>query len=278
MENNLIQQIEEQEVLRSIFWNQWRKTQEVENTYSMKVGKDVEVWITLNDFYPLQKPPSYELWAPNLSKNDKDFVDREFEAIFESNKGFPIIFQWIEKLKEIVEAKDKLRAIKTKTENRFSVEQKKLSENRKSVVGKWKTAQKPTSRKHLEKEKWEITHGPAISDRKSTFQAHVCRVTDISQINEFKEKLLENRKIAQAKHNIVAYRIATDKNNLLQNSEDDGEAHAGGKLLYSLDVLGVRNVVVVVSRWYGGIQLGQDRFRHYNNAARQALAEAGIIG
>lgn len=28
------------------------------------------------------------------------------------------------------------------------------------------------------------------------------------------------------------------------------------------------NVAVVVSRWYGGIQLGPDRFKHINNATR----------
>lgn len=38
----------------------------------------------------------------------------------------------------------------------------------------------------------------------------------------------------------------------------------------------VKNVVVVVSRWYGGIQLGPDRFRHINNAARQVLIAANL--
>lgn len=28
---------------------------------------------------------------------------------------------------------------------------------------------------------------------------------------------------------------------------------------------------MVVSRWYGGIQLGPDRFKHINNAARCVL-------
>ena len=36
------------------------------------------------------------------------------------------------------------------------------------------------------------------------------------------------------------------------------------------------NVLVVVSRWYGGIQLGPDRFKHINNCARQILEENGI--
>lgn len=40
-------------------------------------------------------------------------------------------------------------------------------------------------------------------------------------------------------------------------------------------ILDVRNVMVVVSRWYGGILLGPDRFKHINNCARNILLEEG---
>ena len=39
----------------------------------------------------------------------------------------------------------------------------------------------------------------------------------------------------------------------------------------------VINAVVVVSRWYGGIQLGPDRFKHINNVARTLLLSSGIV-
>ena len=32
-------------------------------------------------------------------------------------------------------------------------------------------------------------------------------------------------------------------------------------MLHLLDILNVENVLVVVSRWFGGIQLGPDRFK-----------------
>ena len=35
-----------------------------------------------------------------------------------------------------------------------------------------------------------------------------------------------------------------------------GESAAGGRLLHLLNILDVQNVCVVVSRWYGGILLG----------------------
>lgn len=38
----------------------------------------------------------------------------------------------------------------------------------------------------------------------------------------------------------------------------------------------IQDVMVVVTRWYGGIHLGPDRFRHIASAARQALVDSGI--
>lgn len=87
-------------------------------------------------------------------------------------------------------------------------------------------------------------------------------------------RLYENKKIASATHNIYAYRIyCEDKQTFLQDCEDDGETAAGGRLLHLMEILNVRNVIVVVSRWYGGILLGPDRFKHINNCARNILVE-----
>lgn len=50
-------------------------------------------------------------------------------------------------------------------------------------------------------------------------------------------KLYENRKIAQATHNTYAYRIYNEETKMwLQDCEDDGEAHAGGRLMHLLQV------------------------------------------
>uniref|UniRef100_A0A4W3HCH0 Impact RWD domain protein n=1 Tax=Callorhinchus milii TaxID=7868 RepID=A0A4W3HCH0_CALMI len=66
-----------------------------------------------------------------------------------------------------------------------------------------------------------------------------------------------------------------DKQTFLQDCEDDGETAAGGRLLHLMQILDVRNVMVVVSRWYGGILLGPDRFKHINNSARNILVNEG---
>ena len=64
---------------------------------------------------------------------------------------------------------------------------------------------------------------------------------------------------------------------LPQDYDDDGEDAAGGRLLHLLQILDVKNAVVVVSRWYGGIKLGPARFTHINNAARLLLEKCGYL-
>lgn len=89
--------------------------------------------------------------------------------------------------------------------------------------------------------------------------------------------LKENSKIARATHNIYAYRILkTLSNNRIIEQNDcdcDGEAGAGPKLLKLLHLMKVVNVIVIVTRWYGGINLGSDRFRHITNLAREIILE-----
>lgn len=64
---------------------------------------------------------------------------------------------------------------------------------------------------------------------------------------------------------------------MMHDQSDDGESGAGGRLQHLLQTVDARNCVVVVSRWYGGVLLGPDRFKHINNAARTLLDACGYI-
>eukprot|EP00878_Enallax_costatus_P008527 GHUV01008915.1.p1 GENE.GHUV01008915.1~~GHUV01008915.1.p1 ORF type:complete len:325 (+),score=92.08 GHUV01008915.1:304-1278(+) len=124
-----------------------------------------------------------------------------------------------------------------------------------------------------------IISGEPFTERKSTFQAHVAPVINMDQVKAVVAILLENNKIRNATHNIMAYRITPpDKGNVCyQDFDDDGEAAAGGRLLHLLQVANAGNVVVVVSRWFGGILLGPARFGLINNTARQLLEQSGFL-
>lgn len=123
-----------------------------------------------------------------------------------------------------------------------------------------------------------IFHGEPLVDRRSVFQAHVARVDCLDHVNQVIDSLKSNKKIATATHNISAYRLSGGPHNTcIQDSDDDGETHAGGRLLHLLQILDVKDVVVVVSRWFGGIQLGPDRFKHINNVTRDLLEKCNLL-
>ncbi len=61
---------------------------------------------------------------------------------------------------------------------------------------------------------------------------------------------------------------------LKHDNYDDGEYAAGIKLAYLLELRKENGVLVVVTRWYGGIPLGPKRFHHIVNCARELLEYA----
>ena len=121
-----------------------------------------------------------------------------------------------------------------------------------------------------------ILSGAPLTVRKSTFQAHLCRVRSVDDVLRFLRLLKLNPKVARATHNILAFRIEVGANTV-QDNDDDGETAAGSRLGHLLHILRVRNVAVVVTRWYGGIQLGAERFKVINNVARQLLDQHGFV-
>ncbi|MGN7724944.1 IMPACT family protein [Luteimonas sp. 22616] len=81
--------------------------------------------------------------------------------------------------------------------------------------------------------------------------------------------------IADATHNCWAWRIGGD-----YRSNDDGEpaGTAGRPILAAIDGQGIDRVVVVVTRWFGGIKLGAGGLvRAYGGAAAECLRSAERI-
>lgn len=99
----------------------------------------------------------------------------------------------------------------------------------------------------------------------------------VREVEAVRAALMQDRKVARATHNIMAYRLVSPTGVVQHNNDDDGEDAAGGRLAHLLDLVGATNVIVVVSRWYGGVQLGPDRFRHINNVARELLDAHGFV-
>ncbi|KAF8699414.1 hypothetical protein AX14_000971 [Amanita brunnescens Koide BX004] len=123
----------------------------------------------------------------------------------------------------------------------------------------------------------EIHVAEPIVDRKSVFVGRACRITDSNQVPQILSVLRADRRIARAAHpTIWAYRCQAG-NTLYQDNDDDGETAAGGRLAHLLQILELDDILVVVTRYFGGVHLGPDRFKHINNAARNALDIGGFL-
>ncbi|XP_052751024.1 protein IMPACT-B-like [Galleria mellonella] len=258
---NLTKQAEEVEALSSIYGDDWTIESEKIKTYRIRIienKKEAMLHVTMPPEYPTLSPPKYELSAPWMDRRAKANLRNLLDDVYLENIGEIVIYQLVEKVRDFVrKAKSTETRKKTVTPVIKSLDKTKLKINCP-----------------------EITHGEVIVDRKSSFQGHAAEVHSVEDVNAVITKLKENKKILNATHNMYTYRIerkTAKGTTILQDCDNDGEAHAGGRLLHLLQVLDQKNTLVVVSRWYGGIQLGPHRFRYINNAARQAIQQAGLL-
>ncbi len=76
-----------------------------------------------------------------------------------------------------------------------------------------------------------IIQGEPIVEKKSVFLASFAVIDSMEGVIQFRETLLSDKKIARATHNIMAYRFVCSRSGaMVHDSDDDGEAAAGGRL------------------------------------------------
>lgn len=129
----------------------------------------------------------------------------------------------------------------------------------------------------------EIYHGGIVLYKKSSFQSHFAFIKSLDDINSFRFTITSDKKYSSATHNIFCYRFHCSITGLLYHDyDDDGETAAGGRLAEMLrlmtkgDLGNNRGIALIVSRWFGGILLGPERFKFINNSARLLLEKHNI--
>lgn len=81
-----------------------------------------------------------------------------------------------------------------------------------------------------------------------------------------------------ATHNCYAYRCGADGSTYRFNDDGEPGGAAGKPILAAIDKFGLTDIVVVVTRYFGGTKLGVGGLRRaYSDAAEQALASASLI-
>lgn len=115
-----------------------------------------------------------------------------------------------------------------------------------------------------------------IVEKKSRFIAHVQAVETVDEAQEFIEAV--KKQYWDARHNCSAFSVG--ETNPLTRCSDDGEpgGTAGKPILEVIQGSGIRNIVIVVTRYFGGTLLGTGGLvRAYTDAAKAGIENSVII-
>lgn len=117
-----------------------------------------------------------------------------------------------------------------------------------------------------------------ITEKKSRFIANIFYVESIEEAEEYIKQI--RKKYNDAKHNCFAYAIETEDGSIAVKYNDDGEpgGTAGAPMLKIILENGLSNVLVVVTRYFGGILLGTGGLvRAYSDVTKKAIEKTKII-
>ena len=117
-----------------------------------------------------------------------------------------------------------------------------------------------------------------VIEKKSKFIANMFYIETIEEADRIIKET--KKKYHDARHNCFAYILETGEEGLLVKYNDDGEPSgtAGAPMLNIITNEGLSNVLVIVTRYFGGILLGTGGLvRAYSEAVKEALKLAHYI-
>lgn len=112
--------------------------------------------------------------------------------------------------------------------------------------------------------------------QKSRFIGYVQRAETEEEAQAFIQKI--KKKHHDATHNCSAYMIG--EHDQIQKANDDGEPSgtAGVPMLEVLKQMELKDTVVVVTRYYGGVKLGAGGLiRAYGSSTSEAIRQTGVV-
>jgi len=113
------------------------------------------------------------------------------------------------------------------------------------------------------------------TEKRSKFLAFAHHV---ETVDEIKELLAQYRKkYYDARHVCYAYMLGAERQDFRANDDGEPSSTAGKPILGQINSAGLTNILIVVVRYYGGVNLGTSGLIvAYREAAADALAHATI--
>jgi hypothetical protein len=234
---------EELEVIQSMWPNE---VKELDGWFEINITHHVDLAPLILQF---QFSKSYPETIPNIYINanwldgsEISEITTKLQSMFQCEQ---ILFQWIQYLKEEL----------------MDLALSKVREMNQPVIKQIPNQILPDI---------TILSTPSFTTKKSKFIGHISAVNSMEDVRDMLIRLESDNKITKATHNMFAYRFLENRI-VNERNDDDGEQGASQLILFLMQKHQVLNFMVVVSRWYGGINLGPDRFKIIQNIAKQAM-------
>lgn len=115
-----------------------------------------------------------------------------------------------------------------------------------------------------------------IKIQKSKFIANIFHIGKIDDCENYLRTV--KKKFHDAKHHPFAYRIGTDKNNFRYNDDGEPSGSSGKPILEAIDKHNLTDVLIIVTRYFGGIKLGIGGLkRAYFESAGECIKKSVIV-
>jgi uncharacterized YigZ family protein len=113
-------------------------------------------------------------------------------------------------------------------------------------------------------------------DKGSRFLAFAFPLSSVEEVRPLIEGI--RREYHDARHHCYAYMIGNERNNWRINDDGEPSGTAGRPILGQINSNGLTNILIIVSRYFGGTLLGvSGLINAYKTAASDAIENADII-
>ncbi len=124
-----------------------------------------------------------------------------------------------------------------------------------------------------------ITDTPAegfYSEKRSKFLAFAFHVTSEEEVKQYVAEF--RKKYYDARHVCWAYMLGTDRTDFRANDDGEPSSTAGKPILGQINKNELTDILIIVVRYYGGVNLGTSGLIvAYRTAAAEAIANAEIV-
>lgn len=124
-----------------------------------------------------------------------------------------------------------------------------------------------------------ITNTPAegfYSEKRSKFLAFAFHVTSEEEVKQYVAEF--RKKYYDARHVCWAYMLGADRTDFRANDDGEPSSTAGKPILGQINKNELTDILIIVVRYYGGVNLGTSGLIvAYRTAAAEAIANAEIV-